>query len=133
MPKIKYRFSLTQEERFQLEAIVAKGKHSSQKVLNALILLNYDETAPEARTLGEQEIASVYLHKLTIVSRSCAPLTSRLRHLKGFAVGLYTAMKDSIACRSSSTLLKLAPRKALRDMIPNHTSTRFSQLAEVGV
>lgn len=59
MPKIKYRFSLTPEERSELEAIVAKGKHSSQKVLNALILLNYDEAAPEARNLGEQEIAKV--------------------------------------------------------------------------
>lgn len=34
MPKIKYRFSLTQEERVELEAIVAKGKHNSQKVIN---------------------------------------------------------------------------------------------------
>jgi len=30
MPKIKYRFSLSQEERDELKAIVAKGKHNSQ-------------------------------------------------------------------------------------------------------
>lgn len=59
MPKIKYRFSLSQDERVELKAIVAKGKHNSQKVLNALILLNYDEDASEPRTLGEQEIANV--------------------------------------------------------------------------
>jgi hypothetical protein len=59
MPKIKYRFSLSQEERAALEGIVAKGKHNSQKVLSALILLNYDEDAPEPRTLAEQEIAKV--------------------------------------------------------------------------
>lgn len=59
MPKIKYRFSLTQDERNQLEAIVARGKHNSQKVLNALILLNYDEDATRPRTLGEQDIANV--------------------------------------------------------------------------
>ena len=47
MPKIKYRFSLSQEERDELKGIVARGKHNSQKVLNALILLNYDEDAPE--------------------------------------------------------------------------------------
>ncbi len=47
MPKIKYKFSLTQDERDTLTAIVAKGKHSSQKVLNALILLNYDEDAAQ--------------------------------------------------------------------------------------
>jgi Winged helix-turn helix len=59
MPKIKYRFSLSQEERDELRAIVSKGKHDSQKVLNALILLNYDEDASEPRTLREQEIANV--------------------------------------------------------------------------
>jgi transposase len=59
MPKIKYRFSLTHDERDELESIVAKGKHKSQKVLNALILLNYDEDASEPRTLGEQDIANV--------------------------------------------------------------------------
>jgi len=59
MPKIKYRFSLTQDERDELEAIAAKGKHNSQKVLNALILLNYDEDAKKPRTLGEQDISNV--------------------------------------------------------------------------
>ena len=52
MPKIKYRFSLSQGERDELKGIVAKGKHNSQKVLNALILLNYDGDAPEPRTLS---------------------------------------------------------------------------------
>lgn len=59
MPKVKYRFTLTQEERKELEAIVSKGKHNAQKVLNALILLNCDENAPEPRTLREQDIAGV--------------------------------------------------------------------------
>lgn len=59
MPKIKYRLSLMQEEREELEAIVKKGKHNSQKLLNALILLNCDENAPKPRTLREQDIADV--------------------------------------------------------------------------
>lgn len=59
MPKVKYRFALTQEEREELEAIVSKGKHNAQKVLNALILLNCDENAPAPRTLREQDIADV--------------------------------------------------------------------------
>ena len=59
MPRIKYRFVLTQEERDELEAIVAKGKHNSQKVINALILLNYDGDSSKPRTLGEQDIANV--------------------------------------------------------------------------
>jgi len=59
MPKIKYRLSLTPQEREELEAIVRKGKHNAQKVLNALILLNCDEQAPTRRTLKEQQIADV--------------------------------------------------------------------------
>lgn len=59
MPKIKYRLSLTSEEREELEAIAAKGKHSSQKVLNALILLNCDESVRESRELRERDIADV--------------------------------------------------------------------------
>ena len=59
MPEIKYRLALTQEEREELEAIVAKGKHNAQKVLNALILLNCDENAPKPRTLRDRDIADV--------------------------------------------------------------------------
>ncbi len=55
MPKINYRFSLTQDERHELEAIATKVKHNSQKILNELILLNYDEDAPKPRTLSEQD------------------------------------------------------------------------------
>jgi transposase len=59
MPKVKYRLSLTSDEREELEAVVARGKHNSQKVLNALILLNCDEEAPKPRRLREQDIADV--------------------------------------------------------------------------
>jgi len=59
MPKVKYRIALTQEEREELEAIVSKGKHNAQKVLNALILLNCDENAPTPRTLREMDVADV--------------------------------------------------------------------------
>lgn len=59
MPKVKYRLSLTSEERKELEAIVAKGKHSSKKVINALILLNCDENGPKQRKMREQDIADI--------------------------------------------------------------------------
>jgi hypothetical protein len=59
MPKAKYRLALTQEEREELQTIVTKGKHNAQKVLNALILLNCDESAPSPRTLREKDIADV--------------------------------------------------------------------------
>jgi len=35
----KYKVTLTQEEREELEAISSKGKHAAQTVVNALILL----------------------------------------------------------------------------------------------
>ena len=38
----KYRVALEKEERAELEAIVQKGNHRSQKVVNALVLLNCD-------------------------------------------------------------------------------------------
>jgi len=39
----KYKVTLTKEERQELTSIIQKGKHRSQKVLNALILVNCDE------------------------------------------------------------------------------------------
>ena len=57
MPNIKYRLSLTAEEHEELKAVVKKGRHSSHKVINALILLNCDEQAPTRRILKEQQIA----------------------------------------------------------------------------
>lgn len=39
---IKYKVTLTESERKELNEIVSKGKHRAQKILNALILLNTD-------------------------------------------------------------------------------------------
>lgn len=39
----RYKVTLSSEERVDLEAITRKSSHESQKVLNALILLNTDE------------------------------------------------------------------------------------------
>jgi hypothetical protein len=51
---IKYRVTLTPEERFELTKISSQGSHKSQKVLNALILLNTDEALPkESRSTNE--------------------------------------------------------------------------------
>lgn len=38
----RYVVTLSEEERKELEALVSKGKHRSQKILNALILLGCD-------------------------------------------------------------------------------------------
>ena len=40
----KYTVTLSAEEAEQLQRVVAKGKHPAAKVINALILLNCDES-----------------------------------------------------------------------------------------
>jgi hypothetical protein len=56
---IKYRVTLTKEERKELESIVSKGSHKSQKVLNSLILLNVDESLPKASRSTNEKISDV--------------------------------------------------------------------------
>lgn len=55
----KYKVTLTKEEREELAAITQKGKHRSQKVLNALILLNCDEGDCQEDRSKNIDIASV--------------------------------------------------------------------------
>jgi hypothetical protein len=55
----KYRVTLQKEERNRLEAIAQKGSHKSQKVLNALVLLNCDEGQFQDRPIRNEEVASV--------------------------------------------------------------------------
>ena len=50
----KYIVTLTEEERSELKKITSKGSHRSQRVMNALILLNCDEGKfQEARSINE--------------------------------------------------------------------------------
>ena len=39
----KYKVTLTKEEREELESVIHKGKHTSQRFRNAYVLLNCDE------------------------------------------------------------------------------------------
>lgn len=55
----KYRVTLEKEERDELHTITAKGSHKTQKVLNALILLNCDEGDYQERRSKNEEIAAV--------------------------------------------------------------------------
>lgn len=59
MPTVKYRVHLTPDERAILEQIVTKGRHSSQKILNALILLNCDDGPHQSNRLTNEQIASI--------------------------------------------------------------------------
>ena len=55
----KYIVKLSQEERDSLSEIILKGSHRSQKVLNALILLNCDEGSFQDDRTKNEEIARV--------------------------------------------------------------------------
>lgn len=55
----RYLVELEAEEREELEAITRKGSHRSQKVVNALVLLNCDEGEFNARRATGGEIAGV--------------------------------------------------------------------------
>jgi len=57
MPQIRYKVTLTAEERSLLQGIATRGKHSSQKVLNALILLDCDQGCFQKNKLTNEEIA----------------------------------------------------------------------------
>ena len=55
----KYIVTLTKEEREVLGSLVSKGKHQSQKILNALILLDCDTGDCQANRSKNEEIARV--------------------------------------------------------------------------
>jgi hypothetical protein len=55
----KYIVTLTEEERTFLAELVSKGKHRSQKILNALTLLACDEGEYQRRRAKNEEIARV--------------------------------------------------------------------------
>ena len=55
----KYKVALERSERTQLGEITQKGKHRSQKVLNALILLNCDHGPCQNRPMRNEDVAAV--------------------------------------------------------------------------
>lgn len=55
----KFKVTLTHEERQELMSISQKGKHRSQKVLNALILLNCDEGDYQNMPSKNKDVAGI--------------------------------------------------------------------------
>lgn len=55
----KYIVTLAEDERVTLGAIITKGKHKSQKILNALILLGCDEGEFQTKRSTNEEMARV--------------------------------------------------------------------------
>jgi transposase len=56
---IRYKVTLTKEERDKLSFIIQKGKHRSQKVLNALILLNTDKGQFQESRSKNEDISNI--------------------------------------------------------------------------
>ena len=55
----RYTVTLTQDERNDLKEIVSKGKHKSQKIINALILLGCDTGEFQEKRSTNEEISRV--------------------------------------------------------------------------
>ena len=55
----RYTVTLTGEEVEQLRTLVTKGRHAAQQVINALILLNCDESRGLGRRRSSRELAEV--------------------------------------------------------------------------
>jgi len=69
---IKYKVTLSEEERQELKDISSKGSHKSQKVLNALILLNVDANQPkESRSTNDSvsKVLQVSMKKIDRVKK----------------------------------------------------------------
>ena len=69
MPRIRYKVTLTEEERQMLEEIAARGTHKRQKVLNALILLGCDEGPCQKKKQTGQQLADVLPVSLRKIDR----------------------------------------------------------------
>lgn len=84
---VKYKIILTKEERDELKTIASKGSHKSQKVINALILLNCDES--ERMKPTNEQIADI----LKISMRKMDRVKERFVH-EGMKVALEGRPKE---------------------------------------
>ena len=80
----RYKVTLTQEERGELEVISTKGVHRSQKVINALILLSCDVGVHQENHSKYEEIATV----LNISTKKIERVKKRFVE-EGFEIALY--------------------------------------------
>jgi transposase len=65
----KYKVTLTEEERQELDALSSKGKHAAQTVLNALILLACDEGKFQKERSINEDIARVLNVSMKTIDR----------------------------------------------------------------
>jgi transposase len=65
---VKYKVTLTQEEREVLEGIISKGRHSSQVYRNSYMLLNCDE-GEYGEKITNKEICRVLKVSMRMIDR----------------------------------------------------------------
>ena len=66
----KFVVTLTADERVQLSQLTSKGKHRSQKILNALILLASDEGEHQPERSKNEEISKVLNTSMRKIDRT---------------------------------------------------------------
>ena len=66
----RYKVTLTESEREELAAIIKKGKHRSQKVLNSLILLNCDEGQFQKTKSTNKDISDILQISMRKIDRT---------------------------------------------------------------
>jgi len=86
-----YTVILTKDEREALFELTSKGKHNSQKILNALILLNCDKGEWNVNHSTNEEISRI----LNISMRKIDRVKKRFVE-EGFEVALNGEKKDRI-------------------------------------
>ena len=79
----KYPVTLTQEERQSLKKITSKGCHNSQKILNALILLNTDEGDYQESRAVNTEISKILKISMKKIDRVNKRLVKEIYFLLG--------------------------------------------------
>ena len=65
----KYKVTLDKKERDDLRGITQKGSHKSQKVINALILLNCDEGEFQDHPMINEDVAAVLKTSMRKIDR----------------------------------------------------------------
>src|SRR3954454_17300013 len=63
---VRYKVTLTKQEREELLAILNKGKHTSQQFKNACILLNCDEGEYGNKLINEQIAQVLHVNTKTV-------------------------------------------------------------------
>jgi len=66
---MRYKVTLTEQERRMLEEITTRGRHSSQKVLSALISMGCDEGPFQKKKRTGQQLADVLPVSLRKIAR----------------------------------------------------------------